>query len=154
MIKGYVDSGVSSDDIFNGATAWYSNLKVGHVDDKIIEVFNELSSTSYSINIDKCTELTLYRGCSGRDALFSGISWTTSKHVAIWFANRYCTEKYCYLATMKINSNDTLGAVNGVESEVVVHFDNLASDNIIVNKILSKKLPDIKTYLSQVICTI
>lgn len=149
LIKSYIKEGMSVTDIFNGAAAWYSNLKVGHVDDKIVEVFNELSGILYSVNIENNSALTLYRGCSDRDLLFSGFSWTTNKEVAIWFANRYCTEKYCYLATMKISSNDTLGFVSGIECEVVVHFDNVDSDKVSVNKMLSRKLPDIKSYLKE-----
>lgn len=134
----------SINDIFLGASLWYSLQKTGYFDDKANELFSELSRFCFSVNIDVDTLIEVYRGCAELDYIESGVSWTLNKHVATWFATRH-NSKNPIVAKMTINSNLCLGLISGAEQEVLIHPENIESFELIDFDYTSK--PSLITYL-------
>lgn len=68
-------------------------------------------------------EVTVYRGHQGVNEW--GMSWTTDRERAIWFAHRF-QQDHAYLSTGRVRKSDILFATNGRnESEIVVESHKL-----------------------------
>ena len=82
-----------------------------------IELFNNLPE-----------KITIYRGvCNKKDK--NGISWTTNKNVATWFAKRF--QKTPFIYETKINKEDILAYTNSRnENEAIIDIFKLEKEKI------------------------
>lgn len=82
--------------------------------------------------------ITIYRGLQTKDATILGLSWTTDKEKAIWFASRW-KEEHPIILEAKIRKEDIFAyKTERGESEVIVNPEKLILNQeakIIINSI-------------------
>lgn len=75
-------------------------------------------------------ELTLYRGCRTIERDYGGLSYTTEKKTAVWFANRfrsYDKDNEYYVKQITVPKHDCFAYLNGrQEFEIIVYPTPLA----------------------------
>lgn len=76
-------------------------------------------------DIDKLSDdsmITIYRGVKEND--YKGLSWTTDKNTAIWFAKRFSYDvDKCYVFTGQLKKNDIIAFFDSRnESEIVCDY--------------------------------
>jgi hypothetical protein len=144
-----IKHGCNPSKLFNSVFEYHALTKIGHVDDKVFEMFSELTSYCFSENMIKDREITLYRGVSDAAFVSTGISWTSNENIAKWFANRFARDgTQPVVAKIVINSNSCLGAApyENPEFEVVIHPDYIPED-IEIYKLIDQINVDMTSYI-------
>lgn len=81
--KALIKEGYTYNALFDAVFEFHSLQKIGHISDKVYELFNELSHCS-SINLPPNEKITVYRGSGSESYVLEGVSWTLDKNIAEW----------------------------------------------------------------------
>lgn len=151
-VKYLIKNGYNNKAIFDAAFEFHSLQKVGHLSDKVYELFSELSHCS-SINLPKNKTITVYRGCGCESYVLNGVSWTLDKNIADWFAQRF-SRGSPVVASLEISTSGCIGSVPNhllefdVEKEVIIHPELINEDDITIEPMTKKIKVDMETYLT------
>ena len=109
-------------------SAWVDSNNIWQNPDEWLELWSERMPYSYSVmdKVDRKAfkalpdEMTVWRGVGNRDAV-EGLSWTTDRNMALWFAYRFMKGRKPHLAQGQVSKRDVLAHFTGRgESEIVV----------------------------------
>ena len=130
----------------NLSSIWVDSESIGMEPDRWLELLqSNRGSREFFMNEDERAELdklpnkfTVYRGYSGGDAEEFGMSWSTSKDVAEWFARRFVRDE----------DNIILEELQVAKGEVLAYLTRRGEEEIILDMSIAKEKLAKRTKLS------
>lgn len=120
------------------ADVWIDSENINQELDRWIDIWDLSLDKNFLMNADECKELNdlpdtfeVYRGVGHSDAVTHGLSWTTNRDKAIWFAKRFSENDNSYLATGTVSKTNVLSYfLRRGENEIVIMPEHVSNTSI------------------------